>query len=158
MGTLADAFRDPDQTPQEPKNQFEREFATCSMRHPKSFDPLNCSWCGSKLPVTKKTGRPAKNRRWCSKSCSNEMLRNHFWTWARKEAVRRDKGTCVRCGAVGHEARIEVNHIVPRVGKGYNMSCGHHLENLECLCSGKGSCHVEITKAQREERKRNADS
>lgn len=135
------------------KNQFEREFSTCSLRPPDSFIEGNCDMCGKPLPVTKSTGKPAKGRRWCSKKCSNAMLEQHFWTWARKAALKRDKHTCQSCGSTWN--KIEVNHQVPLVGKGYGMSCSHHADNLLCLCGGfKGSCHTEVTKAQIAERKR----
>lgn len=41
---------------------------------------------------------------------------------------------------------LEVNHIVPREGRGYGNGCDHHLENLETLCR---PCHVDETRRQR---------
>lgn len=48
------------------------------------------------------------------------------------------------------EPWLEVNHIEPRVGRGYNSGCHHHLTNLETLCH---HCHVAETKRQGAERR-----
>lgn len=125
---------------------LQKEFKTCSMRHPDSFKEGHCDLCGSPLPLTK-SGVPAKNRRWCSTSCRNKFTKHHVWRWARREARRRDKYKCVKCGS---SDRIEVNHIVPLVGKGYKAGCSHHLDNLETNCK---SCHQEVTNEQRRLRK-----
>lgn len=45
---------------------------------------------------------------------------------------------------------LEVNHIEPRAGRGYNSGCHHHLTNLETLCH---ACHVVETKRQGRERR-----
>lgn len=48
---------------------------------------------------------------------------------------------------------LEVNHIEPREGRGYQSGCHHHLTNLETLCH---DCHVaETTRQGRERRARN---
>jgi 5-methylcytosine-specific restriction endonuclease McrA len=39
-------------------------------------------------------------------------------------------------------ARLEVNHIVPCAGQHTQLSCAHHLDNLETLCM---PCHKEHT-------------
>ena len=48
-----------------------------------------------------------------------------------------------------HEQRfdrvLEVNHIVPRNGRGYTPGCHHHQANLEVLCR---PCHVQETRRQ----------
>lgn len=48
-----------------------------------------------------------------------------------------------------HEQRfdqvLEVNHIVPRNGRGYLPGCHHHQSNLEVLCR---PCHVMETRRQ----------
>lgn len=43
-------------------------------------------------------------------------------------------------------ARMEVNHIEPALGRHNQLSCAHHLDNLETLCP---PCHKTITAAQR---------
>lgn len=53
----------------------------------------------------------------------------------------------VRWGA-RHE--LEVNHKVPREGRGYSFGCAHHQQGLETLCR---PCHVLETTAQRRERR-----
>lgn len=45
---------------------------------------------------------------------------------------------------------LEVNHIVPRNGAGYDQGCHHHLDLLETLCHG---CHVVETTRQIRERR-----
>ena len=48
-------------------------------------------------------------------------------------------------------AKLEVNHKVPRAGAGYGWGCWHHLDGLETLCR---PCHRKVTNAQALERKR----
>lgn len=106
-----------------------------------------CDWCGAPL-----TGR---RTRWCSDECCNEFGRQHAWTAARGAALVRDKRSCVRCGSErdpdGKRWRgwLQVNHIDPRVGRGYGFGCHNHLSNLETLCH---PCHVDETNRQRRER------
>ncbi len=76
------------------------------------------------------------------------MYRNHRWKLARKAALKRDGGKCVKCGASG--VPLEVNHISPLVGRGYGASCYQHLDNLESCCK---PCHQKITNEQRKARK-----
>lgn len=98
-----------------------------------------CDRCGYPL-----VGR---QKRWCSKTCEKAFWNQHYWPVARKLALKRDRWRCVRCGA---RTALEVNHIVPRVGRGYTADCGHHLANLETLCH---SHHLIVTAHQRAERK-----
>lgn len=46
--------------------------------------------------------------------------------------------------------RLEVNHIVPRRGRGYGTGCWNHASNLETLCH---NCHLTVTAEQRAEQK-----
>lgn len=48
---------------------------------------------------------------------------------------------------------LEVNHIDPRVGRGYLWGCHNHLTNLETLCHG---CHVVETNRQAAQRRGNS--
>lgn len=98
-----------------------------------------CWKCSKKL-----TG---KQRKWCSVACSSWFKKNHVWRFARKAARRRDGWKCVQCGE-SNKKKLEVDHIEPRNGAGYNLSCGHHLENLQVLCH---SCHLIKTNRQRQE-------
>lgn len=111
-----------------------------------------CDACGKEL-----TGR---QQRWCSFECSRVQVSNHDWNAARKAAKRRDGHRCVKCGKgddVDHLLRstLEVNHIEPRVGRGYGWGCWNHLDNLETLCH---DCHVLVTKAQAAERRAAAEA
>jgi len=45
--------------------------------------------------------------------------------------------------------QLEVNHIVPADGSHADISCAHHLDNLETLCH---RCHAETTAAQARDR------
>lgn len=47
--------------------------------------------------------------------------------------------------ALRDACRLEVNHVVPRRGRGYHAGCHHHLDELETLCH---RCHVSETNAQ----------
>lgn len=101
---------------------------------------------------------------------------NHYWNVARHAAIDRDEGACVRCGwrlgewydhllhngqfvlwsrgnllREGEGNWLEVNHIIPREGRGYGTGCWHHLEGLESLCH---RCHVKVTNRQRVARSR----
>lgn len=105
-----------------------------------------CNWCGKQLPRNK-DGSIKKARRWCSRRCNYVWLTNHVWSFARKSALHRDRHRCVHCGGANG---LEVNHIVPLVGRGYHAGCCHHLSNLETVCK---NCHVKITKRQRDARK-----
>lgn len=98
-----------------------------------------CDHCGKAL-----TGR---QQRWCSRECSFVEWPEHDWNSARKAAKKRDGHRCVQCGS---GASLEVNHIEPRVGKGYGWGCWNHQDNLETLCH---DCHVAVTNAQRAERR-----
>ncbi len=98
--------------------------------------------CGSLLK--------GKRRRWHTDRCrlkyQHSLLDNHYWSYARKAAKKRDK-VCVTCGS---DIKLEVNHRIPLVGSGYGPSHAHHLENLQVLCH---QCHVKVTSAQRRMRK-----
>jgi len=130
-----------------------------------------CQWCGDALPTRRHTV-------WCSDECSTAFSENHFWTNARNAALRRDGWTCVHCiglpvlrapqrrefgwddrafdfaltafDAERARRRLEVNHVVPRVGRGYGFGCHHHLANLETLCHEH---HRIETSVQRDERR-----
>ncbi len=96
-----------------------------------------CAWCGDPL-----TGR---RRRWCSDDCGMAWGRQHIWNWVRAAVVKRDGG-CVVCGAARYEDHLEVNHIEPRRGAGYENGCHHHQDGLETLCHQH---HLVITSLQR---------
>lgn len=115
----------------------------CSLNlTPFADTPGVCDHCGNPL-----TGR---RTRWCSDACSVVVFQAHDWNSARRAAKRRDNYRCVTCGATetvdkNLRSSLEVNHIEPRVGRGYGMGCWNHLDNLETLCH---DCHVKVTKAQ----------
>lgn len=92
-----------------------------------------CSWCAKPLPK----GR----RMWCGGRCSTAFWKNHWWSRARRAAKRRDKYQCVRCGG---GRPLEVNHKEPCLGTHGDISCAHHLANLETLCV---PCHRSHTYA-----------
>ncbi|MGD9932860.1 MAG: HNH endonuclease [Dehalococcoidia bacterium] len=100
-----------------------------------------CDWCAGELPATR--------RRWCSDACARNFEKNHWWPAARRSARRRDKYACRQCGRKRLDRiRLEVNHIEPALGRHREVSCAHHLSNLETLCN---ECHRAITAAQRKE-------
>jgi predicted amidophosphoribosyltransferase len=75
--------------------------------------------------VCHRCGRPLSGRktRWCSKDCEDRYWEAHYWPLARKAALRRAHHRCERCGSA---EGVEVNHISPVLGRGYNKSCLHH--------------------------------
>jgi predicted nucleic acid-binding Zn ribbon protein len=137
-------------------------LAVCSLAPPLADGA--CAWCATPLP--------ARRRTWCSDRCGEMFWANHWWSVARRTAKRRDRYRCRRCGASGPKrptatafrvharylaamrawrvakrvARLEVNHVVPCVGRHGQLSCAHHLENLETLCL---ACHRAETATQR---------
>ena len=122
--------------------------------------PGACGWCGAALP--------SRRRTWCSDACADDFWRNHWWSLARRAAKRRDRYRCRHCGQpqpprpsrrrFPREAdfraamrtwrserktrRLEVNHRLPARGAHRSLSCLHHLDNLETLCTG---CHRAVT-------------
>ncbi len=114
---------------------------------PYSAAPGVCDRCGTVLK--------GRQRRWCGPRCEREYVQEHDWNMARYAARQRDGDKCTTCGVESrhwdHESRsvlgacLEVNHIDPRVGRGYGFGCHNHLVNLETLCH---PCHVEVTNRQ----------
>jgi hypothetical protein len=145
-----------------PMSGFKRDalLAVCSLA-PALADGA-CAWCGTELPP--------RRRSWCSDRCGDAFWANHWWSVARRTAKKRDRYRCTRCGAqppkrpartkfssqtkylaamrswrkAKRTARLEVNHIDPCAGKHGQLSCMHHLSNLETLCP---PCHKQHTAA-----------
>ena len=115
---------------------------------------------------------PKRRQRWCSDRCVETYYRNHAWStasfWARARA-KLDLVAAIgkildweelhrlglvaipsRCERCGRRGEVEINHVVPRAGEGYEEGCHHHQTNLEPLCH---PCHVAETTAQIRERK-----
>lgn len=128
-------------------NDYERRKAdleasnVCRETLPHHDTPGVCPRCG--------TGLTGRQRRWCSVKCQNEWRAEHDWGAARKAAKRRDGHRCVRDDCPTPMLALEVNHIEPRVGRGYGWGCHNHQANLETLCRPH---HVEVTKRQRQTR------
>lgn len=108
-------------------------YSGCKVR-PFADSAGRCDRCGTRL-----IGRQG---RWCSNTCTNADLADHYWTMARKVRLVRDKRTCRHCG----EPAVEVNHRIPRRGAGYGTGCWNHQSGLESLCR---ACHQKVTNAQR---------
>lgn len=129
-------------------------LAVCTVAH--GVTDGRCAWCGDELPKRRRT--------WCSDRCADTFWNNHWWSLARRAARRRDKYACTRCGKKAPKRpsrarfpkeaeykaamrsyrkarkveRLEVNHIEQALGRHRQLSCIHHLANLETLC---GDCH-----------------
>ena len=142
-------------------------LAVCSLAPPLADGA--CGWCAKPLPP--------RRRSWCSDACGDAFWANHWWSVARGTVKRRDKYRCRRCGARAPKrpvkatfgthaaylaamrawraakktARMEVNHIVPCEGQHGQLSCAHHLENLETLCV---DCHKTHTASIRPARRK----
>ncbi len=118
---------------------------SCSVVTPST---VNCWVCRSPLPNRRR-------KKYCSDACSLLYAQNHVWSCARWAALLRDKWRCVTCGAKDKKVNgkywsLEVNHIVPREGKGMTAGCHHHLDNLQTLCH---TCHVKVTNQQSQARR-----
>ncbi len=69
---------------------------------------------------------------------------------------------CANCGGLyparernarrSNTVSVQVNHIVPALGVHAALSCLHHQENLEVLCT---PCHKSVTAAQTQDRRLN---
>lgn len=149
-------------------------FRTCALRaegirgltFSECHERRVCAWCGDPLSP--------RGQRWCPRrasrdraTCAQEFWRNHGWSWARDEAIRRSsgypffidadpnlhygsrfaEGSCDECGS---RSSLEVNHVEPRNGGGYGDGCHHHQTNLQVLCH---DCHVKETTRQGRERR-----
>jgi hypothetical protein len=111
----------------------------CELR-PFRDEKGRCVRCGDPLEGIR--------RRWCSEDCYELDLDQHLWAAARYEVLRRDGKKCVKCGSPD---RLEVNHVDPRIGRGYNVGCHNHHAGLETLCK---TCHSAVTAEQIASRKR----
>lgn len=97
-------------------------------------DEYRCVKCGSDGGTIYKCSMWTCQKPWpCEKAGQEETIRGYG---------RPLKRTHQRVVMVG---KLEVNHIEPRKGGGYNNGCHHHLEGLETLCH---PCHVKVTTAQ----------
>lgn len=81
----------------------ERLADTCSQLT--GEPPFSCARCADELPRTK-SGRPFKNRRWCSPDCEHAWAREHVWQVARDAALNRDGHRCVRSDRHEDEATV----------------------------------------------------
>jgi 5-methylcytosine-specific restriction endonuclease McrA len=133
-----------------PRSRGPKLYDDCPLKPVPRGIPGECDRCGKKL-VGRQT-RWCSDRTWgggskCARLFHEVFERNHDWNDARKAALKRDRNRCVKCGSTD---RLEVNHIVPREGRGYGRGCWHHLDGLETLCH---DCHVETTRQQAQERR-----
>lgn len=141
---------------------LDKLLAACPLT-PYVGEAKTCRWCAVPL-----TGRKVS---WCGQHHVRAYHENHDFTTARLVTLCRDRWLCVRCGAamfgepcddklVGqyqslywtreHKVertallQLEVNHRIPVRGP-RNVSCAHHLGNLESLCR---ACHRVETRLQ----------
>lgn len=96
--------------------------------NPQDLEPLHGDWF-------------AENRRWDRIRTITDQLPASIHTLTQSELRRPPYH---RRHRTTHE--LEVNHIVPREGRGYTKGCHHHQDNLETLCR---PCHVDETRRQR---------
>lgn len=104
---------------------FDRELRAC---------PLFAAWDGSKTNC-RACNKPLRGRqqRWCSPGCAAVWGNNHWWTSARRAALKRDEHKCVRCGTPTRRL-LQVHHKTPVLGRHGETGCHHHIDGLETLC------------------------
>lgn len=101
-------------------------------------EPGTCGACGAPLVGRNRWFCPS--RRNAKDDCRDRYGVNHFWSEARREALKRAGDRCIHDPAregersLDHGGALEVNHIVPREGRGYGPGCQHHQDELEVLC------------------------
>jgi len=120
---------------------------------------FNCSQCRDPfeiVPWIVKQNISMSGKRFCSKNCHSQYMkeyesgenspswvggpktyRGRSWRNARKEAVKRDGGTCQDCGKYKGNS-IPVHHIVPFRDFDSEKEA-NQLNNLVCLCQ---PCHM----------------
>ena len=104
--------------------------------------PGTCGACGKPLE-----GRAlwfCRTPRGAEESCRLAYLANHDWGAAKREARKRAGNACSVDGP--HAGGLEVNHITPRNGRGYQLGCHHHQDGLNVLCHLH---HLAVTATQR---------
>jgi len=116
-------------------------------------DRKQCTICGSDglapahlhaelLDAEKRTGAAVIAIR---RKAAHERTRGE-----RAAALRARAEAIAARNALERRYRLEVDHIIPRVGGGYATGCWNHLSNLRTLCH---THHVAITNRQRDARK-----
>lgn len=142
----------------------EEELRLCVLRSESVRDRSSAECAAARLCFLCGGPLVGAQRRWCrgrSIPCWETWAVNHSWTSARREAVLRSSGLPAsapwtiryhagRCDECGAEGELEVNHVEPRVGRGYGNSCAHHQSNLQVL---DHPCHVVETNRQAAERR-----
>jgi hypothetical protein len=124
-----------------------KAMLNCLYRHP-FVRGLTESECGKRRQCFLCAGPlPKRRQHWCSDRCVSLWFENHEWRQAANAALRRDGG-CVR--DLSHKGPFEVNHKVPRAGRGYHKGCHNHQKLLETLCHAD---HVIETVRQGRERR-----
>ena len=115
-----------------------QEFTWDSFPKRKTAAGWHCRKCGVAL-----TGRRTS---WCGRACEKAVLLLVGWSTIRRTIRRRDKWTCVLCGA----RATDVDHIIELVDGG----SFHDPANLRSLCR---ECHKAKTlrmRAARAEKKK----
>lgn len=92
------------------------------------------------------TGVAARpNNRWSDHNLTRQQRGyGALWERVRKQVLLRDGGLCQPCLRRGYTTPNcnTVDHIVPKARGGSD-----DMLNLQCICSGPGSCHQKKTQA-----------
>ncbi|MCU4750641.1 HNH endonuclease [Halobacteria archaeon AArc-curdl1] len=133
------------------------EFLGIPYREVHSIKRLDreCEFCDAEMTVLRSAVKKGQGR-FCSQECLAEWMSDQWggsdpkytgrWREVRRQARKRDRSTCQRCGkhreVLGQEP--DVHHIKP-VRKFEDPQQSHKLSNVVCLCK---RCHalVEIGK------------
>lgn len=104
----------------------------------RATEPGTCGACGKPLEgrntwfCRSRPGEAFSSDGHEGESCRARYMRNHRWGEARAAAIRRDGSRCRRCGVavIDSNHELEVNHRVPRNGRGYGIGCWNHQDAI----------------------------
>ena len=109
------------------------------MRYPPISSYKNETKNGKKVCLNCDNLVPKGFRKYCSHSCRQEFLRNHWWPLIREFVLERDKHICSICNKRKRDTKLDVDHIIPIKQK----IDPFNKDNLRTLCK---ECHKAKTK------------
>jgi 5-methylcytosine-specific restriction enzyme A len=127
------------------KHKFKRSI--CSSSIPKNEKGF-CWWCGGKLP--------SNRRKWCSKTCTDEILIRTTPNHAAYLVFQRDKGICSKCGIDTiwlYQEMLKIKYLRKHIGDVFDykhfgcwVTHNHQLweaDHIIPVVEGGGCCGLE---------------